>query len=111
MGWSDFLNFERTNKELRWLAMNKPPSQSDDDADRNSCEAALEHLNTWLGYPNRLNSPKKLWPKFYLNKQTWLFQKLNFSKNLTNDKDQNCVQNLKNTIKAGGSTATKMWTG
>ena len=26
-------------------------------------------------------------------------------KNLTNDKDQNCVQNLKNTIKAGGSTA------
>ena len=49
----------------------------------------------WLGYPNRLNSPKKLWPKFYLNKQTWLFQTLNFSKNLTNDKDQNCIQNLK----------------
>ena len=46
MSWSDFLNFERTNKELRWLAMNKPPSQSDDDADRNSCEAVLEHLNT-----------------------------------------------------------------
>ena len=34
VSWSDFLNFERTNKELRWLAMNKPPSQSDDDADR-----------------------------------------------------------------------------